>query len=47
MLEDSLESFDTPILLITYNKVDTTKLVLNKILKQNPKHLIIASDGPK
>lgn len=47
MLENSLESFDTPILLITYNKVDTTKLVLNQILKQNPKHLIIASDGPK
>jgi len=39
--------FETPILFITFNKKDTTKTVLKKILKINPKHLIIASDGPR
>jgi hypothetical protein len=46
-LRSSVKSFETPILLLTYNKVDTTKAVLNQILKQNPKYLIISSDGPK
>ena len=45
-MRSSVKSFETPILLLTYNKVDTTKVVLNKILKQNPKYLIISSDGP-
>ena len=39
--------FDVPILFLTYNKVDTTKKVLNAILKINPKNLIISSDGGK
>ena len=39
--------FETPILFITFNKEDTTKTVLKKILEINPKHLIIASDGPR
>ena len=41
------QQFDTPILFITFNKEDTTKKVLKKILDINPKHLIIASDGPR
>ena len=40
-------SFETPILFITFNKEDTTKTVLKKILEMNPKYLIIASDGPR
>ena len=46
-MRSSVKYFETPILLLTYNKVDTTKAVLNQILKQNPKYLIISSDGPK
>lgn len=38
---------ETPVLFLTFNKKDTTPKVLNKILKCNPKKLIITSDGPR
>ena len=41
------KQFLTPILFITYNKLDTSKKVLKKIKNLNPKNLIISSDGPK
>ena len=39
--------FEIPILFITFNKKDTTKRVLKKILDINPSTLLIASDGPR
>ncbi len=39
--------FDTPILFLTYNKTDTTKKILKKILTIKPENLIISSDGGK
>ena len=40
-------SFQTPILLITFNRLSTTKLVFAEIKHQKPKQLFIASDGPR
>ena len=40
-------SFKTPILLITFNRLDTTKRVFERIKEQQPKYLFIASDGPR
>ena len=40
-------SFKTPILFITYNKIDTSKKILKVIKSVNPTNLIIASDGGK
>lgn len=41
------ESFDVPILLIVFRRVETTRAVLNEIRKLKPKQLFIASDGPR
>jgi len=41
------KKFETPILLITFCKIDTTIKILQKIIKLNPKNLLIASDGPR
>lgn len=43
----NIKKFETPILFITFNKLDTTKKILKKIIEVNPKYLIIASDGPR
>ncbi|WP_184544023.1 nucleotide-diphospho-sugar transferase [Mucilaginibacter sp. FT3.2] len=40
-------AFNTPILLLIFNRPDTAKLVFEKIKKQAPKYLYIASDGPR
>ena len=40
-------SFETPILLITFNRLSTTKKVFERIKEQKPKYLFIASDGPR
>lgn len=40
-------TFNTPILLITFNRLETTKQVFNKIRDQKPKKLYLASDGPR
>ncbi len=43
----NIKKFETPILFITFNKLDTTKKILEKIIEVNPRNLIIASDGPR
>jgi hypothetical protein len=40
-------SFKTPILLITFNRLDTTIQVFEQIKQQKPKYLFISSDGPR
>ena len=37
----------TPILLITFNRPDETKQVLNVILGQNPEEIYVFQDGPR
>jgi hypothetical protein len=39
--------FNTPILLLTFNRPNTTQRVFNEIKKIKPKKLFIASDGPR
>ncbi len=41
------KTFNIPILFITYNKLDTTLKVLNKIKEIKPNNLVISSDGSK
>ena len=40
-------SYNIPILLIVYNRVDKTRQLLNIIEKIKPKKLFISADGPK
>lgn len=40
-------TFNIPILFITYNKLDTTLKVLDKIREINPSNLVVSSDGSK
>lgn len=39
--------FDTPILLIVFNRLSTTKQVFDRIKAVKPKYLFIAADGPR
>lgn len=39
--------FDTPILLIIFNRPDTTRRVFETIKLQKPKYLFVAADGPR
>ena len=39
--------FQTPILLITFNRPDHTRRVLTEILKQEPQALYVCQDGPR
>ena len=39
--------FKTPILLLIFNRLDTTKKVFEKIKKIKPKYLYISADGPR
>ena len=39
--------FAEPILLLTYKRPETTKIILKKILSINPKKIYIFQDGPK
>lgn len=41
------ESFDIPILLITFNRPDHVRSALTEIRKQKPKELFISQDGPR
>jgi len=41
------ELFKTPILFLTFNRPDTTRIVFNEILKVRPAQLYIAQDGPR
>lgn len=40
-------AFKTPILLLTFTRLDTTIKVFERIKEQKPKYLFIASDGPR
>jgi hypothetical protein len=40
-------NFNTPILFLIFNRLDTTKIVFEEIKKQKPKQLFIAADGPR
>lgn len=40
-------AFKTPILLLTYTRLDTTVKVFERIKEQKPKYLFVASDGPR
>lgn len=46
MIKNS-DSFKTPILLITFNRIETTKRVFEKIKEQRPEKLYVASDGAR
>ena len=39
--------FETPILLIVFNRAETARQVFDEIRKVKPKHLFIAADGPR
>lgn len=39
--------FETPVLLIIFNRPDTTRVVFDKIKEIKPKYLFIAADGPR
>jgi len=41
------ESFNTPILLLIFNRPDVTQLVFNQIKLVKPQHLYVAADGPR
>ena len=41
------ETFDTPVLLLAFNRPDTTRLVLEEIRKINPKKLFVSVDGAR
>jgi hypothetical protein len=40
-------SFNTPILLLIFNRVSLTQVVFDQIKKLRPKHLYVAADGPR
>lgn len=44
---DKTASFATPVLLIIFNRPDTTKRVFEVIRQQRPKFLFVAADGPR
>jgi len=46
-MKQSQDQFEAPVLLIIFNRIDTTKQIFNEIRKQKPKYLYIASDGPR
>ena len=41
------ETFDVPILILAFNRPDTTKVVLERVLQINPTKLFVAVDGPR
>lgn len=42
-----MKQFDVPILLLVFNRLDTTVKVFSEIKNQHPKKLFVASDGPR
>lgn len=42
-----MNNFNTPVLFLIFNRLDTTKQVFSVIQKVKPKKLYIASDGPR
>ena len=49
ILDDSIKEFHltVPVVLITYKRLDTTKIVFEQIRKARPEKLYLISDGPK
>ncbi len=45
--KDAARQLDTPVLLLIFNRPDTTKRVFEAIRKERPKRLFIAADGPR
>jgi hypothetical protein len=41
------EQFSTPILLVAFNRPDTTRVVFEAVKKIKPKYLYVAADGPR
>src|SRR6056297_619848 len=41
------KQFETPVLFLIFNRLDTTKQVFEEIRKAKPKQLFIAADGPR
>lgn len=41
------KQFETPILMLIFNRPDTTQMVFNQIKKVKPKYLYISADGPR
>ena len=41
------DNFSTPILFLTFNRLDTTKRVFKEIRNVKPQRFYIASDGPR
>lgn len=42
-----MKTFDTPILFLIFNRIETTQKVFLKIKELKPKYLYIAADGPR
>ena len=42
-----MKKFNTPILFVIFNRIDTTKKVFEEIKKAKPRELFIAADGPR
>lgn len=42
-----MSPFETPILLILFNRIESARFVFNEIKKQKPLYLYIAADGPR
>lgn len=43
----SPDLFDTPVLLLVFNRPDTTRRVLDALRPLRPRHLYVAADGPR
>jgi hypothetical protein len=39
--------YETPILFLIFNRIDTTQQVFNQIKRMKPKYLFVAADGPR
>lgn len=42
-----MDQFSTPVLLIIFNRPDTSRLVFNQIRKVKPRYLFVSADGPR
>lgn len=47
LLGERVLKLSVPILLLIFNRLDTTKVVLNRLKQVKPKRLYLASDGPR
>ncbi len=47
MKSNEITAFDTPVLLIIFNRPETTRRVFDTIRQQKPKYFFVAADGPR